>query len=118
MSSQGAIEAEWMSAPTKAWCHVRRALPARADAPPQLHSQVQPPWRDRATRGWWCARSAWDLRCVTEAVIGMPFVCGGFTSERTVCAFIQHHLAGGRACLCPRRHSAGERVVTPRLVRR
>ena len=40
MTAQGAIEAEWMSAPTYAWCQVSRATTAWADAPPQTHSEV------------------------------------------------------------------------------
>ena len=78
MTAQGEIEAEWISAPTKAWCHVRRTATERAEAPPQRHSQVHPPRVSCITRGWWWARSGWARRRVVVVVIEVPFLGKGF----------------------------------------
>jgi hypothetical protein len=102
----GAIDAEWMRAPTNAWCQVRGVTVARDDEPPQLHSHVQPvrrPVVTRLTRGWWCAMSVRG-RVFWVMVIGVSFPCAAR-------AFDVHldDLPASPLRLCSRRHSVRAR---------
>ena len=121
MTAQGAIEAEWMRAPTYAWCQVSRATTERAEAPPQSHSHVQPPPGRRVTRGWWCARSGWIRRRVV-VVIEVPFLVEGFAAPRPLDVLTDDDAAGGpRVCArgdtpdVPHGHASGQASAERRV---
>ncbi|GAA2160763.1 hypothetical protein FHX52_3173 [Humibacillus xanthopallidus] len=111
---QGQMLAEWMSAPTKAWCHVSRTVRDRADAPPQAHSQLHPPTGVWQTRGWWWARSV-RLRRDVVVVIGVP-LCVDLAIRTSPDAVITEDPRGAPTGLCPRRHTGGTRDLFCSLV--
>lgn len=111
---QGQMLAEWMRAPTTAWCHVSRTVRDRAEAPPQAHSQAHPPSSVRWTRGWWWARSV-RLRRGVVVVIGVP-LCVELADRISPVVVLSDDPLPRRSGLCPRRHTARTRDLSCSLV--
>ena len=65
-AGQGAMAAEWLSAPMSAMRHGVTSRLVRQDAPPQEQAQTQPPAGDLRTRGWWAEADWWAGRLFTS----------------------------------------------------
>src|SRR4051812_10804034 len=117
--SHGAMLAEWMRAPTKAWCQVSSTAGERDDAPPHRHSQVHPPTGLRTTRGWWWARSVRPRRGAgaVVVVIGVPLY-GWFVAGNSPDLLSTDDPPCERADLCAWRHPKGAHAHVRRGARR